>query len=181
MSWSHSWRSTASGRRCLIQWTAYSQAASIEDVSVNHRRFHVLVSKQFLHGADVVPILQQVGGKTIPEGLTGDALVDPCLTGCFLNRLLQAALAHMMATDNARARVLGQLGGGEHILPDPFPIGITILSFQSVREVDRAMPSAQVFGMESFHAEQMLLKWCDDFVGEHGHAILHPLAIAHAR
>jgi hypothetical protein len=36
-------------------------------VGVNHSRANVLVAEQFLHGADVVPIGQQVRGERMPE------------------------------------------------------------------------------------------------------------------
>ena len=35
-----------------------SQRPSIEDVEVNHRRGDVRMPEQFLHGADVVPVLE---------------------------------------------------------------------------------------------------------------------------
>jgi len=76
----------------LVQRAANGQGASIEDVSINHRRFHILVSEQFLHRADIIAVLQQVGGEAVAESVAGDALVSPRLTGRSLDRLLQAAL-----------------------------------------------------------------------------------------
>jgi len=56
---------SANQRISEVEGAADGQAASIEDVSVNHRRFHILMPEQFLHGADIVAILQQVGGETV--------------------------------------------------------------------------------------------------------------------
>jgi len=56
----------------------------------------------------------------------------------------------MMAADNSRARALGQFGGGEHTLPDLFPIGIRILSFQ--RDVALFGPDGVVFEPDGLSA-----------------------------
>ena len=45
----------------LVNGAAHAEAAAIEHVRVDHRRAHVGVSEQFLHRANVVAILEQVG------------------------------------------------------------------------------------------------------------------------
>jgi hypothetical protein len=47
-----------------IEGAANATWASVEDVGVDHRRANVVVSKELLDGADVVTLLQEVGGKT---------------------------------------------------------------------------------------------------------------------
>lgn len=46
------------------------------NVRVNHRRAHVPVPEQFLHRADVVPVLKQVRRKRMPERVTTRALAQ---------------------------------------------------------------------------------------------------------
>ncbi len=48
---------------CSIHWTADTQRPSVEDVQVCHRRAHVLMQEQFLHGANVVTVFEQVRRK----------------------------------------------------------------------------------------------------------------------
>ena len=48
----------------LIQRAAHRAAAQIQDVGVDHRRGHIRVAEQVLHGADVVAVLQKVSGTT---------------------------------------------------------------------------------------------------------------------
>jgi hypothetical protein len=64
-----------------IQRAAHRQAAALQDVGVDHRRPHVLVPQQFLDGPDVVPGLEQVGGKGVPQGVRGHALWEARLPG----------------------------------------------------------------------------------------------------
>jgi len=38
-----------------VEWAAHGESAPVEHVSVDHGRFHVLMSKQLLHGTDTCP------------------------------------------------------------------------------------------------------------------------------
>ncbi len=46
------------------------------DMRINHRRFDILVAQQRLNGANVGARRQQMTGKTVPEGMRADVLVD---------------------------------------------------------------------------------------------------------
>ena len=61
--------------------------------------------QQFLHRADIVAILQQVGSETVAKGVAGDALVDPGQASGFLDRFLHAALADVVTAHDAGARI----------------------------------------------------------------------------
>jgi hypothetical protein len=120
----------------VIQRAANGEAASIQDVGINHGRFDVFVPEQLLHGADIVTTLQQMGGKGVTEGVTGDTFFDIGGEGSFPDGLLKTTGTQVMAADYALTpgpsprgrgdgtRVDGQIPGGENVLPNPFPIGI---------------------------------------------------------
>jgi hypothetical protein len=61
-----------------IERAADALQALLEDVGVDHRRLDVLVAQQFLHGADVVPGLEEMDGEAVTER------VAPISRGCFL-------------------------------------------------------------------------------------------------
>jgi hypothetical protein len=63
-----------------------------EDVSVDHRGFHVLGTEEFLHSADFLVILQSVGGIAMAEGVRGDVLKDVRRFGCSSDGSLHGAL-----------------------------------------------------------------------------------------
>jgi hypothetical protein len=55
--------STASGEE-RVHWTANAPASGLlENMGVNHRRFHVGVAQQLLDRADVVAVLEKVRGE----------------------------------------------------------------------------------------------------------------------
>ena len=75
-----------------VQRTSYTLAALIQDVRINHRRTHILMSQQFLHGADIIAIFQKVRGKAVPERMTTSTLYDSGGRYGSLNRGLNRTL-----------------------------------------------------------------------------------------
>jgi len=59
----------AAGRTALalahrsIQWATHGQSAAIEHEGVDHGGLDVLVADEFLHGADVATVFEQVRAK----------------------------------------------------------------------------------------------------------------------
>ena len=50
-----------------IKWTPHPAPATLQHVRVDHGRSDVLVPQEFLHGPNIVTILQQVRSKAVPE------------------------------------------------------------------------------------------------------------------
>jgi len=46
-------------------------------MSVDHRGTDIRVPQKLLHRPDVVPALQKMGRKAVPQGMTGGPLGDP--------------------------------------------------------------------------------------------------------
>jgi hypothetical protein len=57
-----------------VDWAVPSFAAPVEYMGVDHRGFDILMAKEFLNRADVIPVFQQVGRKGVPEGVTAHRL-----------------------------------------------------------------------------------------------------------
>ena len=52
---------------------------AVQDVRVDHRGGHVPVPQEFLYGADVVAVLEQVSGERVPKGVgTARWRTDSC-------------------------------------------------------------------------------------------------------
>jgi len=79
-----------------IQGAADGDAA-VEDVGVDHCRADVLVAEQFLDGADVVPVQQQVRGEAMAEGVAGSLFVDLGFLEGLFQRSLYGAFREMVA------------------------------------------------------------------------------------
>ena len=61
-------------------------------MGVDHGRFDILVAQKLLHCSDIVVGFQEVGRKTMTQGVGVDRLDDPRQAGGLFDRYLQAAL-----------------------------------------------------------------------------------------
>ena len=76
------------------------ESAALEDMGVDHGGFDILVSEEFLNGADIVSVLEEVGGEGVAKGVGGDLLVDACDFCGFTNGFLGNGFVKMMAADD---------------------------------------------------------------------------------
>jgi hypothetical protein len=106
-------------------------ATAIEDVGVDHGGFDVFVSEQFLDGADVVTVLEQVGGEGVAEGVATDALGDFGVAGSLFDSFLQATFVEVVTDNFATARIFAAGAGGKSVLPNPLPIGVGMFAIVS--------------------------------------------------
>ena len=61
-----------------------AQTGLIEDMGIDHRGTHILMSQEFLHGADSIAVHPEMGRKAMAQGMATGGLVD-------------AGLAHRLA------------------------------------------------------------------------------------
>ncbi len=59
-----------------VERTGNAKPAAVQHVQVNHRRTHVGMPDQLLHGPNVMTVLEQVSRKGVPEAVRSDALRD---------------------------------------------------------------------------------------------------------
>ena len=85
--------------------------------------------EQFLDGADVIAGFEQVGGKTVAEGVATGSLWYASSINSVFDGVLQVLFVHMVAADFPGAGVDRRLGGGEEPLPAPVARGARIFSF----------------------------------------------------
>jgi hypothetical protein len=71
-----------------------SQTASVQDMGVNHRRADVSVAQQLLDRPNIIPILQQVGGKGVAKRAQ--------LAGLEISAFSLASLKARCTTDSCR-------------------------------------------------------------------------------
>src|SRR5437867_6945906 len=88
-------------------------------MGVDHRRAHIPVAQQLLNGADVVPVLQQVRRKGVPEGVTRRLLRQGGLEHGLADGTLDDRLVQMMAPALTRGPVDVEPRRREHPVPCP--------------------------------------------------------------
>ena len=114
-------------------------------MGVDHGGFDIFVAEEFLDGADVVAVLEEVGGEGVAKGMRGDVFVDAGFLGGIFDGALESggfevvtagktsipSFPHLGEIDpipppirtrnggGVSREVLGEFGGGEEVLPDP--------------------------------------------------------------
>src|SRR5207249_6025345 len=134
-------------RRRLVKRASDVKSGSIQDVSINHCRRHVLMPEQFLDGADVVSIFQQMCSKAVPERMTACRFADACGAYSEFHGVLQIFFRDMMAAHFARSRVNRNFCSGKNVLPDEFASGVGIFPFQRERQVDSPATASHILPM----------------------------------
>jgi hypothetical protein len=81
----------------------------------------------------------------------------------------------------AGARVGRQPLGWKHTrsVPAPFGGSIGVFALQRIKQIHRAMPFVQVSLVQLLDALEMFLERRDEAIGQHRHAVLFALAVAH--
>ena len=77
----------------VIQGTQWQLPGQMTAMQIDHRAFDVPVAHELLHGDNVHPILQKVGGIRVPQGMGVHVLSDACLPRYCFDGPLHAALA----------------------------------------------------------------------------------------
>jgi len=65
-----------SNRLQKVSWAGHCEGATVEHMGIDHGGPYVAVAEELLDRADVLPLLQQVGGKGVPEGVAAGRLAD---------------------------------------------------------------------------------------------------------
>ncbi len=162
----------------LIEGTLNCETAALQNVSVDHGGFDILVSKKFLDSANIVTALKQVGGKAVTKGVATDRLVcDTGQTSGGTHGFLKAAFIGMVAAHYIRARVDGEAFGREDVLPGPFAGGVGVFVFKGIRQVDGSVPLLDILLEDLLHAGKMFLEGDNQALGQHGQAVFFAFAI----
>ena len=90
----------------IVKGAFYRQSPALQDVGVDHGGFDILMSEQFLDGANVVSTLQEVRSKRVTECMRGHMLVNLCMMSGFADSFLDDSFMNVMPAANPCAFVL---------------------------------------------------------------------------
>ena len=113
-------------------------AASIQDMCIDHRGRHVLVSEEFLDRPNVVPVFKKMGCEGMAKRVATGRLGDSSLASGFFDGLLNDGFMQVMSVLFAGHRMGVIPGSRERPLPAPLSARLGILAIQRIREDDAA-------------------------------------------
>ena len=145
----------------------------------DHRRPDVLVTEQFLHGTDVIPRFEYMGGKGMPQGMTTRCFGELCLPDSRPHRPLQDQWVDVMPPDDARPRVPRRLRGRKDIWPCPLATRIGVFALQYIGRVDVPSACLHILHMKLLDIVEMPLQGRFDLLGQHCHPVPAAFAVTH--
>jgi hypothetical protein len=95
------------GRSARIERTPNAhRPRAVQDVRVNHRRRHVLVTQKLLDRPNIITRFEQVGRETVPERVAARWLWDFGVANRLLDGLLDDGFVEVMAANDARPGIV---------------------------------------------------------------------------
>ena len=146
-------------------------------MGVDHGGFDILVTEEFLHGANVISALQKMGGKGVAKGVGSDAFIYFCGLCCDSNGFLEGGFMNMMAAGDPCFSFGVKCWRGKNELPYPLFVGGGVFFIESEGHLNRAKTSGQVFLVDGFCLGEVFAHRRNDAVWEHGDAIVSAFSI----
>jgi hypothetical protein len=100
----------------------------MQNVGVDQGCFDIFMAEEFLDGANIVAIFEQVGSEAMPKGVAAYFFRDFGLTGCELDCTLKHAWIKMMAFNLTISGIDCAFFSGKDKLPNPFMVGMGIFT-----------------------------------------------------
>ena len=121
-----------------VQRALESQPRPVHDVGIDLRGRHVHMAEQVLDAADIGPAFQQVRGKTVPQRMGRDPLVEPGLARRLTNRRLKRPVLEMVTPVHPGMGIERNLARGEEPEPLPGSPRARVLAFQRLGQPNAA-------------------------------------------
>ena len=137
------------------------------------------MTEELLDGADVVTILEQVGGKGVAQGVAAHGFGDAGGARSSANVALHGRLVAVVAAALASAGVDVGAACGKDPLPGPFSRSGGVFGSQGVGQRDEASARGQVRSVLGLHALEVLGQSGHDARGQGRDSVLPTLAVAH--
>ena len=162
----------------IIHGTLYALATPVENVSVDHRRFHVLVAEKLLDRPDIVTAFEKLRGEGMTQRVAGGAFGQTGFSHRAGNCFLDDGFVNMMASFFAGFRISPAVFLWENPLPAPFLGGVGVFPVERVGQEHTPPAFRQVALVDCLAPLQMLLKRRLERFGQHSDAVLRAFAVA---
>src|SRR5712691_2283837 len=126
----------------------------------------------------LVPVLEQVRGERVAEGVTAGRLVDLRVAHCCMDSFLDARFVEVMTSPDAAPRIGTQARSGKDVLPSPLFSREWILSRQRVGKPHLAVFAGEISIVQPPDRREVIPQRLDQNRREHRPPILRSLAVA---
>lgn len=147
-------------------------------MGIDLRGTHIGMTQQRLYGAYVAATPEQLGGKSMPEGMATGGLADTRATQSLLDRFLYGGHVNVM-THDLTILVRAQAVGGKQPLPFERARRARVLAAQRKRQADRCLEKGLMAFLGLEDVLLALQQTADQGRGQQGGAVLATLTVMH--
>jgi hypothetical protein len=148
------------------------------DHHINHRRAHVVASKELLYRADVVSPLEKVRGERVSQAMRARGFCDPGQPGGLFDRALDHGLVEMMAPTLPGLPMEIEAGCREDPLPAPLLRRLRVLPCQCIGQLHVTRPSPEIQHVLLPRPRELLHQRLDEFGRYDGNSIFTALTVS---
>lgn len=128
--------------------------------------------QKFLNLTDIDPIHQKVRGKAVTKRMYRDVFGNVRVLHCRFERGLDGFVADVVPSNPAAARVDGQSGGREYVLPYPEFSRIWVFTSERIGKIHFAPPCGNVFAVKLLNCLEVFNESIFNSQRQYGGAIL---------
>ena len=161
-----------------VERTSYTQAASVEDMGVDHGDAHVGVPEELLDRPDVVSGFEQVSGEGVSEGMALRRFGDPRGAHRALHGPLENRLVEMVSATLTCLRVPIEARGREDPLPGPVTSRAGVLPAESVGQLDVSGLFFNVLPVLEADSLDVSGEGCFHLIRKNGDSVLSSLSVS---
>src|SRR5437870_1259056 len=161
-----------------VRRARHRRRPAVEYMRIDHRGADVVVAQQFLDGADVAAVFEQMGGEGVSKRVRCSAFAEPRPPNSVEHGALQDRLVQVMTAALARSPVDIEPSSGKRPLPRPFPPCVRVFASEGPWQLDPAGATRQIGLMLSLHLEQLPGQRLLGHYRQHGDAVFGALAVA---
>ena len=140
--------------------------------------FHVAVAEEFLDGADIVAVFDEVGREGVAKGVAAYPFGDAGFEDGLVDGALEDRFVHMVAALGAGLGVAPAALLREHPLPGPFGSAVGVFKEEGFGEGNPAESVGEIAVMDLLDGPEMFAERRLEGFGEHRRSILRAFSAA---
>ena len=140
----------------------YDTRSTVSNMGVDHGGRDIAMAEQFLHCANVVSVLDQMGGETVAHGVTACLFRYSGIDHGLSHSLLHRGIVDMMPAFYFRSRIYRDAARREYILPLPLGRSRWIFLIERTREMNRSVSGSEIAIMLALDENKVRFQRFDD-------------------
>src|SRR5439155_10347598 len=135
------------GRQRLIERTTDMDSRPVQDMGIDHRGSYVFMAEQLLHCTNIIAVLKQMRGETVPKSVAACRLSNPGGSDSKFHSVLEVFFRNVMSPCFTGAGIERRSCCRKEILPGQFARSVGVFALQSKWQINFSPAAGEVLSM----------------------------------